>query len=239
MAQERIAREQMVLKQVTLKQVTHKQVTHKQVTPAQLGRVKLVLFVACLLPLLRLLGLGFLDRLGANPIEFITRSTGLWALVMLCITLAITPLRQLSGWAWLVRLRRMLGLFCFMYVMLHMLTWIWFDHWFEVTALVKDVWKRPFITVGFLAMLLLWPLALTSNQWAMRRLGRRWSQLHRLVYLIALLGLLHFWWMRSGKNNFLEPFLYSCGVAVLLAYRLRAYFGKTDSKANKSTSFSR
>jgi methionine sulfoxide reductase heme-binding subunit len=204
-----------------------------------LGVLRVAVFSVCLLPLARLLLLGMADRLGANPIEFITRSTGIWSLVMLCLTLTVTPLRKLSGWTWLLRFRRMLGLFCFFYVLLHMMTWVWFDHWFELSALIKDVWKRPFITVGFAAMLLLWPLALTSNQWAMRRLGRRWSRLHRLIYLIVVLALLHFWWMRAGKNNFLEPFVYSCVVASLLGWRLVSYFGKTDSKANRSASFSR
>jgi methionine sulfoxide reductase heme-binding subunit len=205
----------------------------------RLGVLKAAVFVACLLPLARLGLLGMTDRLSANPIEFITRSTGIWSLVFLCLTLTVSPLRKLSGWSTLLRFRRMLGLFCFFYVLLHMMTWVWFDHWFELAALVKDVWKRPFITVGFLAMLLLWPLALSSNQWAMRRLGRRWSLLHRSIYLIVILGLLHFWWMRAGKNNFLEPFVYSCIVATLLGFRVVNYFGKTASKANRSASFSR
>jgi methionine sulfoxide reductase heme-binding subunit len=211
----------------------------KSVTSHRLKVLKVVLFMLCLMPLARLVFLGVMERLGANPIEFITRSTGIWALVMLCATLAVTPLRRLSGWTWLLQMRRMLGLFCFFYVILHMITWIWFDHWFEPRDLIKDVWKRPFITMGFLAMLLLWPLALTSNQWAMRRLGRRWSRLHQLIYVIALLALLHFWWMRAGKNNFFEPFVYSTVVLTLLGYRVLSYLGKTDSKANKSTSFSR
>jgi methionine sulfoxide reductase heme-binding subunit len=208
-------------------------------SPQRVSAVKAALFIICLFPLARLVLLGVTDRLGANPIEFITRSTGIWTLVMLCLTLAVTPLRKFSGWSWLLRLRRMLGLFCFFYVLLHMMTWIWFDHWFELSALIKDIWKRPFITVGFLAMLLLWPLALTSNQWAMRRLGRRWTRLHQLIYLIALLALLHFWWMRSGKNNFLEPLVYSAVVLTLLGYRVLSYFAKTDSKENRSASFSR
>jgi methionine sulfoxide reductase heme-binding subunit len=205
----------------------------------RLNFLRVILFTVCLLPLARLVLLGATDRFGANPIEFITRSTGIWSLVMLCLTLSITPLRKLSSWSWLLRFRRMLGLFCFFYVLLHMMTWVWFDHWFELSALLKDVWKRPFITVGFTAMILLWPLALTSNAWAMRRLGRRWTRLHQLIYVIAVLSLLHFWWMRSGKNNFLEPFMYSLVVFSLLGYRLMSYFGKTDSKANRSASFSR
>jgi methionine sulfoxide reductase heme-binding subunit len=217
----------------------------------RLGLVKALIFLACLLPLFRLIALGVTQNLGANPIEFITRSTGLWTLVMLCLSLAVTPIRRLSGWSWLLRLRRMLGLFCFFYVVLHLSTWVWFDHWFDVSDMWKDIVKRPFITVGFVAMLLLWPLALSSNHFAMRKLGRNWARLHRLVYLIAALAMLHFWWMRAGKNNFLEPIIYGAILALLLGYRIYIALksrvqaggyrspGKTDSEANKSSSFSR
>jgi methionine sulfoxide reductase heme-binding subunit len=208
-------------------------------TPRTVFLSKLVLFALCLLPALRLVLWAALDRLGANPIEFITRSTGIWTLVMLCLSLSITPLRVLTGQVWWIRYRRMLGLFCFFYVILHMMTWVWFDHWFELNALIKDVLKRPFIAVGFSAMLLLWPLALTSNAFAMRRLGRRWSRLHQLVYLVAALAMLHFWWMRAGKNNFLEPIIYGSILLTLLGFRIYTALGKTASKANKSASFSR
>jgi methionine sulfoxide reductase heme-binding subunit len=208
-------------------------------TPRTLTLSKLLLFALCVLPALRLAVWAYLDRLGANPIEFITRSTGTWTLVMLCLCLSMTPLRVITGRLWWLRYRRMLGLLCFFYVILHMMTWVWFDHWFELNALIKDVFKRPFIAVGFSAMALLWPLALTSNQIAMRRLGRRWSRLHQLVYVVAALAMLHFWWMRAGKNNFAEPVAYGAIVLALLGFRVYTALGKTDSKANKSASFSR
>jgi sulfoxide reductase heme-binding subunit YedZ len=185
-----------------------------------LGWIKAALFAVSLVPFLRLFVLGFQDRLGANPIEFVTRSTGWWALTFLCITLAVTPLRRLTGWQALIRLRRMLGLFAFFYASVHFVTYVWFDQWFSVPDIVADVWKRPFITVGFTAFVLLIPLAVTSTNRMMRRLGRRWSQLHRLVYAIVLLGLLHFWWIKGGKNDLAEPTLFAGIVAVLLAARL-------------------
>ncbi len=182
--------------------------------------IKRSLFVLALLPLARVIWLGFHDRLGANPIEFITRARGDWPLYFLCMTLAITPLRRLTGQTWLLKLRRMLGLYCFFYACLHFTTFIWFDHFFDLAEMWKDVKKRPFITVGFTAFLLLWPLALTSTNAMVRRLGRRWQSLHRLVYLIAVLAILHFWWMRAGKNNFGEPILFGSIIALLLGARL-------------------
>ncbi len=178
------------------------------------------LFLIALLPLARVIWMGVHDRLGANPIEYITRASGDWTLYFLCLTLAITPLRKLSGQAWLLKLRRMLGLFCFFYACLHVTTFIWFDHFFDLAEMWKDVKKRPFITVGFSAFLLLWPLALTSTNGMMRRLGRRWQMLHRLVYLVALLALLHFWWMRAGKNNFGEPIIVGSIIVLLIGARV-------------------
>jgi sulfoxide reductase heme-binding subunit YedZ len=153
------------------------------------------------------------------------------------LTLAITPLRRLSGQHWLQALRRMLGLFAFFYACLHFTTFIWFDHFFDLAEIGRDVWKRPFITIGFAALLLLIPLAVTSTDAMQRRLGRRWSQLHRLVYGVALLALLHFWWMRAGKQNFAEPILMSAIIMILLAARaagpiqrwIRARKGLSDS----------
>ncbi len=188
--------------------------------PAQIRLLKRVLFVLALLPLLRVVLLGFQDKLSANPIEFITRASGDWTLYFLCVTLAITPLRRLSGQNWLLKLRRMLGLFTFFYACLHFTTFIWFDHFFDLAEMGKDVIKRPFITVGFTAFVLLIPLALTSTDAMLRRLGRRWTPLHRLIYLIAVLAILHFWWMRAGKNNFSEPILMGSIVALLLGMRL-------------------
>ena len=188
--------------------------------PRQLLWAKWMLFGLSLLPLLRLIALGFQDRLSANPIEFITRATGDWTLYFLCLTLAVTPLRRLTGLNALIRFRRMLGLFTFFYASLHFLTFIWFDHFFDLAEMVRDILKRPFIAMGFSAFVLLVPLALTSNDLMLRKLGRRWSVLHRLIYLIAILALLHFWWMRAGKNNFTEPLVIGVVIAVLLALRL-------------------
>jgi sulfoxide reductase heme-binding subunit YedZ len=190
-------------------------------TPRQFNVLKAVLFVAALLPFVRLALFTYLDKLGANPIEFITRNTGSWTLYFLCLTLAVTPLRRLSKWNWLLKLRRMLGLFAFFYVCLHFTTFLWFDHFFDIEEMLKDVVKRPFITVGFIAFLLLIPLALTSTNAMVKRLGaKRWLMLHRFIYVIAPLGILHFWWMRAGKHNFAQPALFGLIVAALLAMRL-------------------
>ncbi|WP_194713644.1 protein-methionine-sulfoxide reductase heme-binding subunit MsrQ [Noviherbaspirillum soli] len=187
----------------------------------QLKLLKGVLFIAACMPFLRLVIFTFTDQLGANPVEFITRNTGDWTLYFLCITLAVTPLRRFTGWNWLVRLRRMLGLFAFFYVSLHFLTFLWFDHFFDVAEMLKDVVKRPFITVGFGAFLLLIPLAATSTNAMIKRLGgKRWQLLHRLIYLIAPLGILHYWWMKAGKNDFSQPILFGLIVAALLLLRL-------------------
>ena len=173
-----------------------------------------------LVPFARLVALAYGDALGANPIEAITRSTGWWTLALLCITLSVTPARQLSGWTTLVRLRRMLGLFTFFYACLHLTTWVWFDQWFDIADMMRDVLKRPFIAVGLSAFALLVPLAATSNRAMMRRLGGRWKLLHRSIYLIAPLGVLHFWWHKAGKNDLLEPMVFAAIVGVLLLARL-------------------
>jgi sulfoxide reductase heme-binding subunit YedZ len=182
--------------------------------------LKPLVFALAVVPLARLFVLGMNDGLGANPVEFVTRSTGTWALVMLCVTLAVTPLRRLSGWTALVRLRRMLGLFAFFYAVLHFTVFVWLEHWFDLGAMLADVLDRPFVMVGFLALLLMLPLALTSTQAMMRRLGRRWQTLHRLIYLVAPLAVLHFWWHKAGKNDFFEPAIYGLVVAALLLARL-------------------
>lgn len=198
--------------------------------PRQLQAIKLAVFTAALLPLARLVWFGFTDRLGANPIEFITRSTGDWTLYMLCLTLAVTPLRRLLQWPWLIRLRRMLGLFCFFYAVLHFTTFLWFDHFFDIAEMWRDVLKRPFIAVGFTAFVLLIPLAATSSNAMVKRLGgKRWQWLHRLIYVIAPLGILHFWWMKAGKNDFAEPLLF--GVIVLALLGARLYWRFARSKA--------
>lgn len=156
--------------------------------------------------------------LGANPIEFITRSTGTWTLVFLLITLSVTPLRRLTGRNELIRFRRMLGLFAFFYACLHFTTYIWLDQFFDLQAIVKDVFKRPFITLGFASFLLLIPLALTSTHAMQRRLKRRWQQLHRLVYLIAIGGVVHYWWL--VKKDITQPLIYALLLAVLLGFRV-------------------
>ena len=154
------------------------------------GALWWALFLTCLMPLARLVARGVQGGLGANPVEFVTRSTGTWTLVLLCVTLALTPIKRLTGWTQVIRYRRMLGLFTFFYGCLHFTTYVWLDQWFEWPDIVRDVLKRPFITVGFAAFLLMAPLALTSTRAAMRRLGRRWQTLHRLIYAVAVLAIL-------------------------------------------------
>ena len=179
---------------------------------------KVALFALCLTPLVRLVWLATHDGLGANPIEFVTRSTGTWTLSFLLITLGVTPLRRLTGRNELIRYRRMLGLFAFFYACLHFTTYIWWDQFFEWAGIVKDIAKRPFITVGFAAFVLLIPLAATSTNAMMRRLGRRWQQLHRLIYGIATLGVVHYWWL--VKKDITQPALFGAALAILLGYRL-------------------
>ena len=188
--------------------------------PKLLGWLKAAIFLAALVPFGRMVYLTVSGQL-VEPLEFITRATGDWTLYFLCITLALTPLRRLLKWNWLVKLRRMIGLFAFFYALLHFTTFLWFDHFFDLAEMWKDVLKRPFITVGFIAFVLLIPLAVTSTNGMVRRLGgKRWQWLHRLIYVIAPLGILHFWWMKAGKNNFTEPFIFGTIVFVLLAIRV-------------------
>lgn len=182
--------------------------------------LKAIVFVLSCLPVARLLWLAGTDGLGANPTEALTRASGWWTIVFLCLVLAVTPLRRLTGWNRLAGLRRMLGLFCFFHALFHFATYVWFDQWFDVPAIVRDVIKRPFITVGFAAFLLLVPLALTSTQAMMRRLGRRWQLLHRLVYVVAPLAVLHYWWHKAGKNDLSDPLLFACVLGLLLGFRL-------------------
>ena len=184
-----------------------------------LSPVKIALFLVCLLPLVRLIVLGMRGGLGANPIEFITHSTGTWALVGLLLTLSITPLRRLTGWTFLLRHRRMLGLFAFFYASLHLMTYLWLDQFFDLEGIVRDVVKRPFVTAGFAGFVLLAPLALTSTQAMMRRLGRHWQQLHRLIYVAAGLGVLHYVWL--VKRDLTQPLIYGGLLGVLLFFRLQ------------------
>lgn len=179
---------------------------------------KAALFIASLFPLLRLAWLGFTGNLGANPIEFITRSLGTWTLVFLLLTLTITPLRQLSGWNWLARLRRMAGLYAFFYALLHFITYIWLDQFFDFAAILKDVIKRPFITIGFAAFVMLIPLAITSTNAMMKRLGKNWAKLHKLVYPIAIFAVIHYWWL--VKKDITQPLIYAALLSVLLGLRI-------------------
>ena len=198
-------------------------------SPKQLGAIKVALFLASLLPFANMAWLTVQGAL-TEPLEYITHQTGDWALYFLCITLAVTPLRRFTGWNWAIRLRRMLGLFCFFYALLHFTTFLWFDHFFDWGEMWKDVLKRPFITVGFIAFLLLVPLAATSTNGMVKRLGgKRWRWLHRLIYLIAPLAILHFWWMKAGKNDFAEPILFGTIVAVLLG--LRVWWSRARTQA--------
>lgn len=189
-------------------------------------QLKAALFLASLIPLIRLSWYGYTSQLGANPIEFITRSLGTWTLAFLLITLCITPLRNLSGWSWLIKLRRMSGLFAFFYALLHFITYIWLDQFFDLHDIYKDVIKRPFITIGFAAFIMLIPLAITSTNAMIKRLGgKRWQLLHRLIYLIAIFGVLHYWWL--VKKDITQPLIYAAVLAALLGYRIVARGLKT------------
>jgi sulfoxide reductase heme-binding subunit YedZ len=169
--------------------------------------------------------------LGANPAEALIRATGDWTLRFICLVLLITPLRTISNTPALARFRRMLGLFVYFYVVTHLLSYSWFDMGFDISEIVKDIIKRPFILVGFSAFLLLTPLALTSFNAAIKAIGaKRWQQLHKLVYVISGLGLLHFFWMRSGKNDFAEVIVYAAIIAVLLGWRVQQYLKKKKLK---------
>jgi len=176
------------------------------------------IFLVCLAPLAHLVWMGFHDELGANPVEYITHSTGTWTLVGLCATLSITPLRRILKQNWLIRLRRMFGLFAFFYVSLHFATWVWLYSGFDVHAMIADVYKRPFITAGFTAFVLLIPLAATSTSGMIRRLGgRRWQMLHNLIYISAIAGVTHYYWL--VKSDETVPLRFAAVVAVLLGYR--------------------
>ena len=202
---------------------------------------KPVLFVLCLLPLVWLVYAAATNQLGANPAEALIRATGDWTLRALCLVLAVTPLRVITASPQLARFRRMLGLFVFFYALLHLLSYSWFDMGFDLAEIARDIAKRPFILVGFLAFFLLAVLAATSFQRAIRALGgRRWQALHRAVYGVAGLAILHFFWMRAGKNDYAEVAVYAAILSVLLGWRLwrrmvsRAARSSGNGKAAKS-----
>ncbi|MFT3736704.1 MAG: protein-methionine-sulfoxide reductase heme-binding subunit MsrQ [Rhodocyclaceae bacterium] len=188
-------------------------------SPQQIGRVKAVLFVVCLIPALLLAWRFWHDDLGANPIEYITRATGDWTLRFLLITLTVTPFRRLTNLNWVLRLRRMLGLYAFFYVSLHLTTYLWLDQFFDWRSILADIVKRPFITIGFAAFVGMLPLAITSTNAMIKRLGgKRWLWLHRLVYPVAVAGVIHYWWL--VKRDIREPLMYAIILGILLATRL-------------------
>lgn len=180
--------------------------------------VKPMLFVLFLTPFLLLVWDVVVEQLGANPVEEVTHRTGDWALRFLLLTLTVTPLRRISGWGWPLRLRRMLGLFAFFYLLLHFSTWLVLDHDLLWSEIVADILKRPYVTLGFTALVLMIPLALTSTRGMMRRLGRNWQRLHKSVYLIGVLAVGHYLWL--VKADYLEPLLYAAALLVLLSLRL-------------------
>ena len=188
---------------------------------------KPLVFVVCLLPFAWLFYSALTNQLGANPAEALIRAMGDWTLRFVCIVLTVTPLRVISGTPALARFRRMLGLFAYFYVFCHLLSYSWFDMGFDVPEIAKDIAKRPFILVGFSGFVLLTPLAATSFNAAIKAMGaKRWQWLHKLVYLIAGLGLLHFFWMRAAKNNFAEVFVYAAIIVVLLGWRVHQFWKK-------------
>jgi sulfoxide reductase heme-binding subunit YedZ len=180
--------------------------------------IKLAVFLACLIPLGQLLYNVWTDDLTANPIEFITHFTGDWILIFLLATLSVTPLRKILGWNELIKFRRMLGLFAFFYALLHFSTYMVLDHFFDFQAIVKDIIKRPYVTAGFTGFVLMIPLAITSTAAMIRKLGKRWQQLHRLVYLAALAGVIHFYWL--VKADIRRPIQYGAILLLLLGFRL-------------------
>jgi len=197
--------------------------------------LKLVLFPAALAPLALLLWKGVHDGLGANPIEVITHATGDWTLRLILVTLSITPLRRITRQYWLIGVRRMIGLFAFFYGTLHFLTYIWLDKFFDFHEMFKDIAKRPFITVGFSAFVLMIPLALTSTAWSIRRLGgKNWQRLHRLIYVTAILGVVHYLWLVKADRR--KPLEYGAVLSVLLLYRVGAWLTTKRQKETVSVS---
>ena len=197
----------------------------KRLSERTIARLKALIFLLALWPLAKLMILGFQDDLGANPIEKILRNTGFWTLTFLTITMAITPLRQLTQRVWLGRFRRMLGLFAFFYGVLHFSTYLVLDQFFDWANILKDISKRPYITVGFSALVLMTPLAVTSTDAMLKRLGgKRWRRLHRLVYLITAAGVIHFWWL--VKKDISEPLIF--GALLALSLTVRAYYARQN-----------
>ena len=194
--------------------------------------IKVLIFTLSTIPLFRLIYLGLNDGLGANPIEFLERSTGTWSLVFLMLSLTITPIRQWSGINSFIQFRRMLGLFMFFYASLHIVSYVWLDHWFDLMEITKDIVNHPYVLVGFTAFILSVPLAITSTKAMMKRLGGRWKLLHKLVYFIAVLAILHFLWL--VKKDHTEPLVYLTVflslIALRMAYKYRRHIDLTVSQ---------
>jgi sulfoxide reductase heme-binding subunit YedZ len=204
----------------------------KNISNKTLGWIKAVVFLLALMPLAKL-GIGaYFDALGANPIEKITHKTGYWTLTFLLLTLTATPLRRLFGWYWPIRLRRMLGLFAFFYGCLHFMTYLVLDQFFDWESIAKDIIKRPYITVGFPSFLMMIPLAITSTDAMLRRLGgKRWNLLHRLVYLCAVGGVVHYWWL--VKKDITEPLIFAVLLGLLLGLRVFYWLMKARKKKSQ------
>ncbi len=197
-------------------------------TKKQIAWLKAGVFIAGLFPLLRLIYLGMNGQLSANPIEFIERSTGTWALIILMLTLSMTPIKLLTGIAWPIQFRRMMGLFMFFYACLHIVTYAWLDHGFIWADILKDIYKHPYVLVGFSAFILSIPLAITSNNAMIKRLKNNWKKLHQTVYAIAILAVLHYWWL--VKKDLTEPIIFALVLTILLC--LRIYFNFCKIKRN-------
>jgi sulfoxide reductase heme-binding subunit YedZ len=198
----------------------------------RLRLTKIAIFLAALVPLGRLIGKAFHGGLGANPIEYITHSTGDWTLILILTTLSITPLRRITRQYWLIGVRRMVGLFAFFYGTLHFLTYIWLDKFFDVHEMFKDIAKRRFITVGFSAFVLLIPLALTSTAWSIRQLGgKNWQRLHRLIYLTGILAVVHYYWLVKADHR--KPIEYGIVLSLLLLYRMGVRYSEKASAKSK------
>jgi len=189
--------------------------------------IKAIIFLVCLTPLIRLIFLGLQDQLTANPVEFVERSTGFWTLFVLLVTLTFSPIRLLTGVAWPIQLRRMTGLFMFFYACCHITTYLWLDHSFFWPDISHDILKHPYVLVGFTAFVLTIPLAFSSTNSMMKRLGGRWKKLHRLIYIIATLGVVHFWWL--VKKDIREPLLYASILFTLLLLRIYFRYLKTKN----------
>ena len=204
----------------------------KRMSEPAVTRLKGLIFLLALWPLAKLIVLGYQDDLGANPIEKILRNTGFWTLTFLTMTMALTPLRQLTQRVWLGRFRRMLGLFAFFYGVLHFSTYLVLDQFFDWANIVKDISKRPYITVGFSALVLMTPLAVTSTDGMLKRLGgKRWRQLHRLVYLITAAGVAHFWWL--VKKDISQPVIFA--VLLMISLAVRAFYARQSGENQRMT----